>query len=177
MSGWEWANVVAQFATMFAVVFAILQLIGARAAKHRDFENLYVQRYWNLMDRFDGNPWGAPSVDDLVDSDKSLVTAYLQLCEDELDLRRNGYISTKTWGIWVDGMKSQCARPAYKDALGAMKPAELPALRNFLGNGNSDPLKMNWFLKWWTGIGIVGRKPAVNWPLTSANEDRQLSRS
>lgn len=159
--GWEWANITAQFATVIAVGAAFLQLIGARAAKHRDFENLYVQRYWNLMDRFEGNPWTASSIDDLVEADQLKVSAYLQLCEDELDLRRNGFISTKTWGIWVDGMKSQCARQAYKDALSKMEPAELPALRDFLDNENHDPLKMNWFLKWWTGIGNTGRKPAI----------------
>lgn len=158
--GWEWLEVTSKFfsiATFVAVFFAVSQLIASRVAKHRDFENLYVQRYWNLMDRFEGNPWTASSVDDLDGSDKSRVTAYLQLCEDELDLRRNGFISTKTWGIWADGMMSQCARPAYKEALNAMEPAELPALREFLENGNEDPLKMNWFRKWWTGIGNTPR--------------------
>lgn len=160
-TGWEWVNITSQVATVIAVGAAFLQLIGARAAKHRDFENLYVQRYWNLMDRFEGNPWTATSVDDLIESDRSRVSAYLQLCEDELDLRRNGFISTKTWGIWVDGMKSQCARPAYKDALNAIDENELPALRDFIDNENLDPLKMNWFLKWWTGIGIKDRKRAI----------------
>ncbi|WP_018773950.1 hypothetical protein [Arthrobacter sp. 131MFCol6.1] len=169
-TGWEWADVIGQFATVIAVGAAFLQLIGARAAKHRDFENLYVQRYWNLMDRFDGNPWTASSIDDLVDSDRSRVSAYLQLCEDELDLRRNGFISTKTWGIWVDGMKSQCARPAYKEALNSMEPGELPALRDFIDNGNEDPLSMNWFRKWWTGIGNEGRKQATRRSVADVQE-------
>lgn len=95
MTGWEWANVVAQFATVFAVLFAIFQLIGARAAKPRDFENLYVQRYWNLMDGFLGDPWTAASIRQLPKKDRSKVLAYLQLCEDELDLRRNGFVSTR----------------------------------------------------------------------------------
>lgn len=176
MTGWEWANVVAQIATVVAVGAAFLQLIGARAAKHRDFENLYVQRYWNLMDRFEGNPWTATSVDDLVESDRSRISAYLQLCEDELDLRRNGFISTKTWGIWVDGMKSQCAWPAYENALNAMELTELPALRDFLDNGNHDPLKMNWFVKWWTGIGNTGRKAATTRAI-AAEQEREAARS
>lgn len=176
-TGWEWADVIGQFATVIAVGAAFLQLIGARAAKHRDFENLYVQRYWALMDRFEGNPWTASSIDDLVDSDRSRVSAYLQLCEDELDLRRNGFISTKTWGIWVDGMKSQCARPAYKEELNAMDSAELPGLRDFLENGNADPLRMNRFMKWWTGIGNTARKPARSRQRTIAREERAPARS
>lgn len=176
-TGWEWADVIGQFATVIAVGAAFLQLIGARAAKHRDFENLYVQRYWNLMDRFEGNPWTASSIDDLVDSDRSRVSAYLQLCEDELDLRRNGFISTKTWGIWVDGMKSQCTRPAYKEELNAMEQGELPALRDFLENGNADPLRMNRFMKWWTGIGNTARKPARSRRTPIAREERAPARS
>lgn len=57
MTGREWTAIVAQLVTPIAVLFAIFQLIGARAANHRDFENLYVQRYWNLMDSFEGDPW------------------------------------------------------------------------------------------------------------------------
>lgn len=158
-TGWEWANVIAQFATMFAVVFAILQLIGARAAKHRDFENLYVQRYWNLMDGFRGNPWTAMSIRQLPRRDRSRVMAYLQLCEDELDLRRNGFVSTKTWGIWSDGMTSQCSLPAYADAIRNLPKEELPALRIFLRTYD-DPLKMHPIRKWWTGIGNKSRKIA-----------------
>lgn len=176
MTGWEWAGVVAQLATPVALIFAALQLIGARAAKHRDFENLYVQRYWNLMDAFEGNPWTVTSVDDLEKRDQSRISAYLQLCEDELDLRRNGFISTKTWGIWVDGMKSQCDLPAYRDALNRMDSAELPALRDFLDNKKYDPLNMNRFLKWWTGIGNTSRKP-VSKRTSRDRQDRKTARS
>lgn len=156
-TGWEWANVIAQFATMVAVFFAVLQLIGARAAKHRDFENLYVQRYWNLMDDFQGDPWTASSLRRLSRGDRSKVMAYLQLCEDELDLRRNAFVSTKTWGIWADGMTSQCSRPVYADALRSLPKHELPALRTFLRTFD-DPLRMHPIRKWWTGIGNKGRK-------------------
>lgn len=157
MTGWEWAEVVAQLVTPVAVLFAIFQLIGARAAKHRDFENLYVQRYWNLMDSFKGDQWTTNTVRALPKEDRSKVKSYLQLCEDELDLRRNGFISTKTWGIWADGMVSQCSLPVYVDSLRQAKAHELPALRQFLANPQ-DPLKMSPVRKWWTGIGYKRRK-------------------
>jgi hypothetical protein len=67
-------------------------------------------------------------------------------------------------------MKSQCARPSYKEALNAMDLGELPALRDFIDNGNIDPLKMNWFLKWWTGIGNAGRKQATRRPAVDVQE-------
>jgi hypothetical protein len=157
MTGWEWAEVVAQLVTPIAVLFAIFQLIGARAAKHRDFENLYVQRYWNLMDSFEGDPWSTRSVRALPRRDRSKIRNYLQLCEDELDLRRNGFISTKTWDIWADGMISQCSLPVYVDGMRNAKVDALPALRRFLRN-RQDPLKMSPIRKWWTGIGYRRRK-------------------
>lgn len=46
----DWLEALAHAATVVAVLFLVPQLIGARAAKQRDFEKLYVQRYWN----FDG---------------------------------------------------------------------------------------------------------------------------
>lgn len=36
--------------TAVAVVSAVLQLVGSRTQRHREFENLYVQRYWQLLD-------------------------------------------------------------------------------------------------------------------------------
>lgn len=155
MSGPEIANMVAQFATVGALIFAVMQLIGARSAKHRDFENLYVERYWNLMDGFRSEPWTAPSLKRLPKEDRAKIVAYLQLCEDELDLRRNGFVSTKTWELWATGMVSQCARPAYAESILALPSGELPALRRFLET-QKDPLKMSGIRKWWTGIGIRG---------------------
>jgi hypothetical protein len=156
---WNWFETLAHAATVVAVLFVVPQLIGARAAKHRDFENLYVQRYWNLMDNFEGDARTEASTDDHQSADKVRVNAYLHLCEDELDLRRNAFVSTKTWEIWADGINSQCRLAPYTRALDVMNANELPALRHFLATGE-DPLKMFWLRKWWTGIGFVGRKKA-----------------
>ncbi|MCP1412910.1 hypothetical protein [Paenarthrobacter sp. A20] len=157
MSGTEIVGLVAQLFTVVALILALMQLIGARAAKHRDFENLYVERYWNLMDSFRGDPWAAPSRLKLPKEDRAKIIFYLQLCEDELDLRRNGFISTKTWDLWATGMISQCARPAYADSIRFLPSDELPALRYFLQT-RKDPLKMSVIRKWWTGIGFKGPK-------------------
>jgi hypothetical protein len=154
MSGWEWAQVIANFATVVAVAFAIIQLIGARAAKHRDFENLYVQRFWALMDKSHKSRRGPMKT--LLGGDPR-VRSYLELCEDELDLRRNGFISTKTWSMWTDGMIKQCGQSPYKEALKSLGPTELPSLQLFLLT-QEDPLKMSWIRKWWTGIGFEGPK-------------------
>lgn len=89
------------------------------------------------------------------------------------DLRRNGFISTKTWEIWVDGIRGLCERPAFKDALSNIPADELPSLRDLLETG-TDPLDMNWIQKWWTGIGFVGRKNA---PSTRRTRAQAIDRS
>ncbi|MDJ0457731.1 hypothetical protein PUN71_011005 [Arthrobacter sp. NQ7] len=165
----DWLEPLAHAATVVAVLFLVPQLIGARAAKHRDFENLYVQRYWNLMDNFEGDAWTEALGDDQQSADKARVNAYLHLCEDELDLRRNGFVSTKTWDIWADGIGSQCRLAPYTRALDAMNPNELPTLRHFLATGE-DPLKMFWWRKWWTGLGLLGRKKAPKAKPTSGRK-------
>ena len=174
MNAPDWTGLATQIATLGAVLFAGLQVVGARAAKHRDFENLYVQRFWNLMDGFEFDPWTAGSVDDLSPKDRSRLTAYFQLCEDEIDLRRNGFISTKTWEIWVDGINSQCHRPAFRDALKSIPADELPSLRDLLEK-SADPLDIIWIQKWWTGIGFMSRKQAAGQP-RAAVQERQAAR-
>ena len=81
---------------------------------HRDLEMLYVQRYWALMDArsvhwvLDRNP---------TPEDRVVVRGYLQLCEDEIDLRRLGRVTDNTRGFWDESMLSQLHDPPYLAAL------------------------------------------------------------
>lgn len=38
------------------------------------------------------------------------MRSYLRLCEDELELRKEGWISGETWQIWQTGMVAQLRR-------------------------------------------------------------------
>ncbi|GLY39785.1 hypothetical protein Amsp01_058080 [Amycolatopsis sp. NBRC 101858] len=42
------------------------------------------------------------ATDEVKADDERVVRAYLRLCEDQLELRRLGWISTSTWAIWID---------------------------------------------------------------------------
>lgn len=160
--GWEWLEITSKFfsiATFVAVFFAVSQLIASRVAKHRDFENLYVQRYWNIMDGFADDPLEAEALGDLDPADQTRIKSYLQLCEDEIDLRENGFITTKTWGIWSSGMIFQCAQPAFSESLSKLADEKLPSLRRYIAQDiQEDPLENGRIYKWWTGIGNVPRK-------------------
>lgn len=49
--------------------------------------------------------------------ERHLAIAYLRLSEDELDLRKQGFITDRTWAIWSEGIRAQLRAPIYGDAL------------------------------------------------------------
>jgi hypothetical protein len=96
----EWFSLAVDAITALAIVFAAWQLLSHSRQMHRELEGLYVQRYWELMDQrsesfiVEGDP--RPR-------DRRVIHAYLQLCEDEIDLRRLGRLTDNTWKF--------CAKP------------------------------------------------------------------
>lgn len=96
--------------TATAAIYAVFQLVAVRTQRHRDFENLYVQRYWELLDRMPDSLYlnheiSAPSPDE-----RRLAVAYLRLCEDEDedDLRKQGFRTDRTWTIGPRGFSLSC---------------------------------------------------------------------
>jgi hypothetical protein len=145
----DWADI-AQLVTAVAVVFAVLQLVGSRTQRHREFENLYVQRYWQLLDRMSARMYMGGEMADPTEAEKRLVVEYLRLCEDEIDLRGQGFVTNKTWAIWAEGIKAQLKSSIFEDAL-ATHANSLPALRKFAQSGR-DPLRRSPMGKWWAGL-------------------------
>ena len=136
--------------TATAAIFAVFQLVAVRTQRHRDFENLYVQRYWQLLDRMPDRLYlnheiSAPNPDEL-----RLAVAYLRLCEDEVDLRKQGFITDRTWTIWSEGILAQLQGTIYENAL-AEHSHLLPSLTKF-AHTRKDPLSWNAFARWWSGL-------------------------
>lgn len=145
----DWANV-GSVVTAGAVVFAVFQLVAARTQRHRDFENLYVQRYWQILDRmpdrlYFGHEILSPNTDEL-----RLAVAYLRLCEDEIDLRKEGFITDRTWAIWADGISAQLEGTVYVNAM-TQHAGLLPSLTQFVQT-RKDPLTWNFAARWWHGL-------------------------
>ena len=134
-----WTEVVSTL-TLVAVVAAVVQLRLHNQQMHRDFEGMYVQRYWALMDRRSSSfqVEGRPST-----SDAAVIHAYLQLCEDELDLRRVGRITDSTWVEWARWIREQCDSAGYVEALDAAPADNWPRLREHLASqgAGSDPVE------------------------------------
>lgn len=151
MTGVEWVALVVQIVTAVAIVFAVLQFVGGRTQRHREFENLYVKRYWELLDTMSFKLYVNQPMRRLSAGDKRVVHAYLRLCEDELDLRTQGFITDRTWAIWSEGMRAQLRSGPYYSELQKLGPGDLPALRYFLISGR-DPLAWWKPKRWWSGL-------------------------
>lgn len=78
----------------------------------RQFELKYVDRYWQIID---GLSLGALSVSraEPTEAEERAIRSYFYLCEDELDMRRHGYISDDTYGIWAPGIRTQLKQPMF----------------------------------------------------------------
>lgn len=90
------AGLIISALTMLSIVFAVTQIVAQTRQMHRDFEALYVERYWALRDRRSGEfeRGGKPRKEDSL-----VIHQYLQLCEDEIDLRGEGRVTNDTWGF------------------------------------------------------------------------------
>lgn len=138
------------FLTAAAAIFAGFQLLAARTQRHRDFENLYVQRYWQILDRMPDRLYLNHEIPAPDSDERRLAVAYLRLCEDEVDLRKQGYITDRTWAIWSDGILAQLQGTVYVNVL-AEHPDLLPSLTQFVQTGK-DPLPWNLFARWRAGL-------------------------
>lgn len=150
VDGWTIASSIASVVTALAVVFAVGQLRVARQQSHREFENLYVQRYWSLLDRFSE----AAVLDDDLSAwdrgDKAIALNYMRLCEDQLDMRRLGRITNSSWSFWAPAIRQAMSEPAYHDLRNAY-PNQFHSLRDFLSTGQ-DPFTKNRFGAWLGGL-------------------------
>lgn len=133
----DWANI-ATIVTAVAILFAILSLIGDRRQRHREFENLYVQRYWAILDRQSAD-FRLGVKDKIRKSDRALALDYLRLCEDELELRKLGLVTNRTWESWAEGIKTGINTPLCKELIDE-RPLELTFVRRFAGD-HHDPYK------------------------------------
>lgn len=132
-------SLVLQVATLLAVVVAAWQLLFHSRQMHREFEAMYIARYWELMDRR-STRWvisGRQTREDCV-----VAKSYLQLCEDEIDCRRIGRVTDNTWAFWREAIISQTAGQPYRAVLQSSDAGDYPRLRELISVGSEyEPLR------------------------------------
>ncbi|SNX64809.1 hypothetical protein SAMN06272735_6637 [Streptomyces sp. TLI_55] len=111
----EWLSLgITVLAAFVASGVAIWQV---RTQRVRQFEDVYVARYWSLLDRLslpalrgvDGRGEGGADAD----RDTAAIRLYFRLSEDEADLRAQGWVSDETWGDWGGAIHAQMHRPPF----------------------------------------------------------------
>jgi hypothetical protein len=108
------ATAISAIVTLIGVVVAILAVGAAHLQRRRQFETIYVQRYWVLMDQLSLDAIKGRERPQINPTDQHVIRSYLRLCEDELELRREGWISEETWAIWRTGILAQIQRWPFK---------------------------------------------------------------
>ncbi|CAO1648950.1 hypothetical protein NYA9BBAC_00093 [Salinibacterium sp. NYA9b] len=142
-------STIVQALTALAIIFAAWQLLFHSRQMHREFEHLYVERYWVLMDK---RSVGFALKGRIGKEDRSIVRGYLQLCEDEIDLRRLGRITDSTWQFWSGAALDQTAEPVYTAELAKLDDSFYPLLRELVRTGGADPLAKRWVWRKFHGL-------------------------
>lgn len=124
-----WQAVAAWAAVGAGAIGFFFGLRATARARLRALENVYFERYWTIVDKFDHAALRAQQPrhairhrrcgrcctrdqtdpDDVADSaeTRKACVLYLRLCEDELRLRESGLVSADTWCAWKKGMAYQ----------------------------------------------------------------------
>lgn len=104
-------NTVLGLVTATGVLLIVPQLRMGQRQRHRQFEDLMIQRYWTLLDRMGD----VMAIEQPVEA--PVAHAYFRLSEDQADMRKAGWITDETWKMWVEGiaisMTSEALRPAW----------------------------------------------------------------
>lgn len=88
---------IALIITAIGVLGVVYGLRQSYRQRLREFEELYVQRYWALLDKFSLDVLKGSAVKRIGRDDEKAIRAYFFLCEDELEMRAKKYIADSTY--------------------------------------------------------------------------------
>lgn len=97
-----------------------------------DLENVYLVRYWAIMDDL------LTSKPESVDRRRH-IARYLRLSEDQCDLRYRGRITASTWNYWRLGMLEQLGDPEFSRVFNGGPPDLFDHLRGLERSAVYDP--------------------------------------
>lgn len=138
-----WTDALASWSTFASAIIGLLALAAIvsvgyqlrlqRTQIHRDLENLYIERYWTIMDALANAELATP--DERSVRRDIAIRAYLQLSEDECDLRAADRVTDETWREWRAGIRAQLESPEFRAALDAFPEDRLSNLRKLVVAG------------------------------------------
>lgn len=99
--------------TAIGIIGAVYSLRQSYRERLRQFEAMYVSRYWVIFDRLSLDALRGSDPKAISPADEHAIRAYLRLCEDELEMREAGYIGDGTYSLWADGICDQLRQPMF----------------------------------------------------------------
>lgn len=124
----EWLSLTITLVT--ASVASGIAIWQVRTQRVRQVEDVYVARYWSLLDRLSTRTLRGIEPDSLSELEEAAVRLYFRLSEDEADLRAQGWVSDDTWRDWGGAIHSQMHRPPF-DRLWAETSQDSDAGRDY----------------------------------------------
>ena len=120
----EIVTVVAYAATAVGVLFTAVQLFFTRRQGRTAFEDQLNDQYRKIMQKIPLDARLRVKAVEPASTSTSNVAKhfhrYFDLCNEQVFLRKQGRISTATWELWRDGIKSNMGRDAFRTAWDAI---------------------------------------------------------
>ncbi len=139
MTAYEVLDVALSALSFATLAFVLVQVVSHSRQMHHDFEAMYLQRFWSIMERrsmhvnFEASPrW-------LAGRDRRVIEDYLALSNDQVALRRLGRITDETWLMWAPDIVGFTSQRAIALTLWKSSPLAYPDLRALLSNATADP--------------------------------------
>jgi hypothetical protein len=151
---------IALIVTAAGVLAAVFSLRQSNRERLRQFEAMYVQRYWSVLDQLSLDALAGSTKDPPSEADLKAIRAYLFLCEDELEMRGRGYIADSTYKIWADAALAQLQQPMFRAVWEqVLKESTFPYkhLFSLCSQPESyDPLAVGFARRWVRGLAGIG---------------------
>jgi hypothetical protein len=153
---WFAVGAIAQAVVALFVIIGVRNLRESRKLRIIAYEDRFEERYWNLMERLSLSALrGAvqrPSPNNCRDEDVLVARSYFRLCETQLNVRAQGWITDATWRLWGQGITDRMHHypftVAWDEVVANPRANHLyRRLRQFV-DGGSDPCQLNWFRRW-----------------------------
>jgi len=108
-------------ASYVALLIAAVGAVGAVFALRQNYrqrlhqiEAMYVQRFWVISDQFSLSAISKHACHaQISETDEKAIRAYIRLCEDELEVRAEGWIGDTAYKIWRTAIRAQMSVPAF----------------------------------------------------------------
>jgi hypothetical protein len=150
---------IALIVTAGGVLAAVFGLRQSNRERLRQFEAMYVQRYWSILDQLSLDALEGSSQASIGHGDRKGIRAYLFLCEDELEMRGRGYIADTTYEMWSEAVIAQLEQPMFQAVWEQVaKEAIFPYkhLKALLPDPTYDPLTAPFLRRWIRGLAGIG---------------------